>query len=280
MTSEHGGRVALVVNPSRRGAVELADRAQSWWEAAGYSVVVDRVGGSVAAAVTDPLDFAISFGGDGTMLRAVQVTATRSVPVLGVNLGNLGYLTQAEPETLVSCFERLVVGDYEIDSRMALEVTTRPHEGPPRRYRALNEATVERTAPGHTMRVAVQIEGRPFLTYAADGLLVATPTGSTAYNLSARGPVLSPGLRALVLTAISPHLLFDRSVVLSDHEQVTITSLDQRGAALVVDGTQVARLVEHESVEIGASPNDVRFVSFGERDFHAVLRAKFSVADR
>lgn len=280
MTSEQRGRVALIVNPSRRGAEQVAERAQAWWESAGYAVVVDRVGGSVAAAISEPLDFAISFGGDGTMLRAVQATAGRAVPVLGVNLGNLGYLTQAEPETIVNCFARLVAGEYSIDSRMALSVVAHLRDSEPRHFRAINEATVERVVPGHTIRVAVRIDGRPFLTYAADGLLVASPTGSTAYNLSARGPVLSPGLRALVLTAISPHLLFDRSVVLSDREPVTITSLDEREAALVVDGTRVAGLNDGDVVEICASPDDVSFVSFGEHDFHAVLRAKFSVTDR
>jgi NAD+ kinase len=268
------------VNPSRRGADQLAERARSWWEDAGYAVTVDRVGGAVTSAVTEPLDFAISFGGDGTMLRAVQATAGRHVPVLGVNLGNLGYLTQSEPETIVSCFERLAAGDYEIESRMALSVRTLPGASDGRCHIALNDATVERTAPGHTMRVGVQIDGRPFLTYAADGLLVSTPTGSTAYNLSARGPVLAPELRALVLTAISPHLLFDRSLVLGEHQVITVTSLDQRGASLVVDGTPVAALAEGDAVELRAAPDDVPFVSFGERHFPAVLRAKFSVADR
>lgn len=280
MASEGKRRVALVVNPSRRGAEALAEKARAWWEDAGFEVVVDRVGGAVASAVTGPLDFAISFGGDGTMLRVVQATASRHVPLLGVNLGSLGYLTQAEPETAEVAFARLVAGDFTIERRMALAVTTHPHAGTSERFVALNEATVERTAPGHTLRLAVRIDGEPFLTYAADGLLVATPTGSTAYNLSARGPVLSPSLRALVLTAISPHLLFDRSLVLAGDETVTVETVDQPGAVLVVDGVAVADLEVGDAVEICAAPDDVPFVSFGERHFHGVLRAKFSVTDR
>ncbi len=280
MTSAGKRRVALVVNPSRRRAESLAETARAWWERAGFEVIIDRVGGALTSTVTEPLDFAISLGGDGTMLRAVQATVGRFVPLLGVNLGSLGYLTQAEPETAEAAFARLVAGDFTIERRMALQASTHPKSGAGRRFSALNEVTVERTAPGRTLRLSVHIDGEPFLTYAADGLLVATPTGSTAYNLSARGPVLSPSLRALVLTAISPHLLFDRSLVLADDEVVTVGALDPGGAAVVADGEVVADLAEGESVEIRAAPDDVPFVSFGGRHFHGVLRAKFSVADR
>ncbi|MDA8287560.1 MAG: NAD(+)/NADH kinase [Actinomycetota bacterium] len=274
-------RVALVVNPSRPGAEVLAEQARHWWEAQGYSVVVDRVGGAVVSALTESLAFAISFGGDGTMLRAVQATAGRGVPVLGVNLGKLGYLTEVEPETATAAFARLAAGDYAIESRMALEIHVETGlEDHQRPFTAINEVAIERVTPGHTVRLAVQIDGSPFLTYAADGLLVATPTGSTAYNLSARGPVLSPRLRALVLTAISPHGLFDRSVVLSSDQRVSVRVLADHEVALVLDGSAVARLRRDDEIHIGAAQSEVAFVSLGQRDFHAVLRAKFSVADR
>lgn len=288
MTTENDHRrVALFVNPRRAGVEELAEEARRWWERSGYAVVVDRVGGAVVAALSEPLEFVVSFGGDGTMLRAVQATAGRGVPVLGVNLGNLGYLTQSEPETSIASFKRLVAGDYSIEWRMALSVVVRSGaalrsgaEAPSRSFLAINEATVAHVSPGHTIRVAVQIDGQPFLTYAADGVLVATPTGSTAYNLSARGPVVSPGLRALVLTAIAPHLLFDRSVVLAPEEWIGIVPLEDQGTVLLVDGTNVARLEVGDQVEVRAAPDDVPLVSFGERHFHAVLRAKFAVQDR
>lgn len=274
-------RVALVVNPSRPGADALAEQARRWWAAHGFSVVVDRVGGAVISTLTEPLAFVISFGGDGTMLRAVQATAGRGVPVLGVNLGKLGYLTEVEPETTTAAFARLVAGDYAIESRMALEIHVESGPGEHQRpFTAINEVAIERVTPGHTVRLAVQIDGSPFLTYSADGLLVATPTGSTAYNLSARGPVLSPRLRALVLTAISPHGLFDRSVVLSADQRVSVNVLADHEVALVVDGSAVARLHRDAEVHIGAAECEVAFVSLGQRDFHAVLRAKFSVADR
>ena len=137
------------------------------------------------------------------------------IPVLGVNIGRLGYLTQVEPADLENALAAFLDGTHQVEERMTLEVTvTGPDGRPLARRMALNEATVEKTVPGHTVRIATLIDDRPFVTYAADGLLVSTPTGSTAYNLSARGPVLSPRLRAIVVTPVSPHMLFDRPLVL------------------------------------------------------------------
>ena len=159
----------------------------------------------------------MSLGGDGTLLRAVDAALAAGIPVLGVNIGRLGYLTQVEPNGPRGApWPRFLAGTHQVEERMTLEVDG--HAVPTASWwpdaRALNEATVEKTVPGHTVRVAASIDDRPFVTYAADGLLVSTPTGSTAYNLSARGPVLSPRLRAIVVTPVSPHMLFDRPLVL------------------------------------------------------------------
>jgi NAD+ kinase len=269
--------VALVVNPTRPAAKELAERSRAWWEAQGWSVVVDDGDGSSGLA-GGQLDFAVSLGGDGTMLRTVQLVLDWQVPVLGVNFGNLGYLTQVEPDGIESAFSRLVEGDFAVEERMTLEVVLRGVDG--LRLVALNEVTVERQAPGHTIRVAVSIAGRPFLTYAADGVIVATPTGSTAYNLSARGPIVSPHLRAMILTPISPHMLFDRSLVLEPDETVGFDLLDGRRAVLSVDGSVVVPLGPDESVAVAAGERIARIVRFGRPDFHAILRGKFGLTDR
>jgi len=145
---------------------------------------------------------------------------------------------------------------------------------------ALNEATVEKTVPGHTVRVGLSIDDRPFVTYAADGLLVSTPTGSTAYNLSARGPVLSPTLRALVVTPVSPHMLFDRPLVLKPTERLRLDVLEPRSAVLVVDGATAATLPPGSVVHVREGDRPARLVTFGDLDFHAILRAKFHLADR
>ncbi len=282
-SSTSSRRVALVVHPLRPVAAALAARARRWWEAHGYEVLEDdgREGPAGPRELPGPLDFAVSLGGDGTMLRTVQLVVGQGVPVLGVNVGHLGYLTQVEPDELEIAFERLVSGDFEVEERMTLEVAIERPPGPRRLvFVALNEAAVEKTTPGHTIRLPVSIAGRPFLTYAADGILVATPTGSTAYNLSLRGPIVSPRVRALLLTPISPHMLFDRSLVLEPEESVRLALMDGRPGVLVVDGSVTTTLEPGESVVLSAGAQSARVIRFGLHDFHAILRAKFNLVDR
>jgi NAD+ kinase len=164
------------------------------------------------------LDLAVSLGGDGTMLRTVELVAKEGVPVLGVNAGHLGYLTEIEPAQLPTALERFLSGAYEIEERMMLAVSVESTSGslPAATLAALNEVVIEKAGAGHTIHAAVSINDTFFTTYAADGLIVATPTGSTAYAFSVRGPIVSPRQRALILTPVSPHMLFDRSLVLDE----------------------------------------------------------------
>lgn len=240
------------------------------------------------------VDLAVSLGGDGTMLRTVAMTASQGIPVFGVNLGHLGYLTEVEPSGLESALERFVAGDYRIEERMTLEVSVERGElaaalersletdivGNLEPHLVLNDAVVERTVPGHTIRVATQIAGRHFVTYAADGLVVATPTGSTAYNLSVRGPIVSPQIQAIILSPIAPHMLFDRPLVLAPEEWLRLELAPPRPALLVLDGQRVTVLGPGDSVVCRPGTNTARIVTFGLRDFHAILRTRFHLADR
>ena len=272
-------RIAFYTNPFRPEAAALAERATRWLAARGHqSVPALQADGSVSI---DGADLLVSLGGDGTLLRAVVAALGAGTPVLGVNIGLLGYLTEVEPAGLEDALASFLAGEHEVEERMTLEVTvTGPDGRPVAHRRALNEASVEKTVPGHTVRIASLIAGRPFMTYAADGLLVSTPTGSTAYNLSARGPVLSPRMRAIVLTPVSPHMLFDRPLVLDPMERLRLEVLEPRAAVLVVDGVTVCTLEPGVSVECREGDQPARLVTFGTRDFHAILRAKFHLADR
>jgi NAD+ kinase len=222
------------------------------------------------------------------MLRTVKLASGRGTPVLGVNLGHLGYLTEVEPPGLEHAVGRFLAGDYHVEERMTLDVLLeRPDRVRPDRVRpdsgaqlVLNEAVVEKTVPGHTIRVRASIAGQPFVTYAADGLLVATPTGSTAYNFSARGPILSPGLRAIVVTPLSPHMLFDRALVLEPDQWLRLELMGPRPAVLVLDGQDAIDLRAGDVVVCRTSALPARLVTFGGRDFHAILRARFNLADR
>ena len=144
----------------------------------------------------------------------------------------------------------------------------------------VNDAVLVKSHSGHTVHIGVTISGRPFLDYAADGLIVATPTGSTAYNLSARGPIVSPRLRALVVTPVSAHMLFDRALVLDPSETVRVEVLDGPPAELLVDGYLRAALEQGRAVSCSTGDHDARFVTFGGRDFHHILKTKFGLADR
>lgn len=278
--------VGMVVHTARPRAVELARRAAEWLAERGHQVrVPDRDAHATGLTpwacaeemLADDLDLALSFGGDGTMLRTVDMLAAEDVPVLGVNVGHLGYLTQVEPDELLHALERVLAGNYEIEERMMLAVSVEGAEHPPRT--ALNETVIERTASGHTVRLAVEINDRFFTTYAADAMIVATPTGSTAYSLSARGPIVSPTHRALLLTPVAPHMLFDRTLVLDATETIRLEVLTGT-ASLSVDGRSVGRLQVGDAVVCKAGPHSARLVTFGGRDFHQTLKAKFGLADR
>jgi NAD+ kinase len=283
--------IALIVHPRHPEAASIARRAEQWLAERGHAVVRvphDAIPEDARAEPTplDPgVDLAVSLGGDGTMLRTVTLAHDAAVPVLGVNLGRLGYLTEVEPAGLEAALQRFLAGDYTVEERMTLEVVIEPRltdgdAAPRRAVMVLNEAVVEKTVPGHTIRVTASIGGRPLVTYATDGLLVATPTGSTAYNLSAHGPILSPGLRAIVLTPVSPHMLFDRAVVLEPEQWVRLELEGPRPAVLVLDGQSVDDLEPGDAVVCRVGPTPARFVTFGPRDFFSILRARFHLADR
>lgn len=288
--------VAFVMRPDRARVVEIASSTVAWLREVGHDVRMspddaDRLELPELAWPEEELgagtDVAVSLGGDGTMLRTVSLVARAGVPVIGVNFGQLGYLTQIEPDELREALERFFADEHSIEERMMLSVRT---EGPADRDRgphapavdlvALNEAVIEKTYGGRTVRLDVSFDGAPFTPYTADGLIVATPTGSTAYALSARGPIIAPTHRAMLLTPVSPHMLFDRSLVLEPDDVLRIEVAGERSATLAVDGVIVAELEPGDAVVCTAAAQPAQLVTFGPRDFHRILKHKFGLADR
>jgi NAD+ kinase len=279
--------IGFVPHPTRSEAIGYAESAAAWLVEAGHQVRIASADGAgkwgwPPDKLADGLDLAVSLGGDGTMLRAVDMVAAAEVPVLGVNVGHLGYLTVVGPDELNDALSRFLAGDYQIEKRMTLvvTVTTKATDDGPTAFNALNDAVLQRGAEGHTVRLAMTVAGEQFLTYAADSMIVATPTGSTAYNLSARGPIVSPRARVLVITPVAAHMLFDRSLILDADEQITLEVIDGRQAELVVDGRSVGVLSTGDVFACGAGPHDARLVSFGRRQFHHLLKQKFGLSDR
>lgn len=282
-------RVALVVHHGRPRARELAAQAIEWLTSRGHTAHVPKGDAEACgleqwtaddAELGDGVDLALSLGGDGTMLRAVDLVAPGGAAVLGVNVGHLGYLTEVGPDEMEESLARVIDGRHTVEERLVLEVETTTAAGGALRRTALNEAVVEKTSSGHTVSVAVDIDDQFFTSYVADGLIVATPTGSTAYNFSVRGPILSPAVEALVLTPVAPHMLFDFSLVLPAAGTVKITVREPSTATLVMDGHVEARLEPGDSILCRTAPHPARLVTFGERDFHSRLKAKFGLSDR
>lgn len=285
--------VGLFVHEGRADAIELGRAVARWLTDAGHLAVgpeseipllATTDGPTVVADHADrPLDLAISIGGDGTTLRATRRASSASAPVLGINLGQLGYLAEVEPGAWEEALERYFAGDHGITERMLVSSSIRIERGVTDERvlpAALNEVVVEKQSMGRTVRLGVSLDGEYFTSYVADGLIVASPTGSTAYSLSARGPIMDPAHRALLLTPVSPHSLFDRSLVLEPSSVVEVSILGDRPAAVAVDGDYQAVLEPGSLVSITAAPTAARFVTFGGRDFHRILKAKFGLNDR
>jgi NAD+ kinase len=280
--------VGLIVHLGREEAAAHARDLAAWLTSEGHTVRVPPRDAEVSGlqefrleseSYADGLDLVVTLGGDGSILRAVELLGPAPVPILGVDHGQLGYLTEVEPGEAQGAVSRVLAGEHQLDERMLVEVTVQSGAGRATHF-ALNEAVVERSAEVNTIRLAVDLDDEFFTTYAADGLIVATPTGSTAYAFSARGPIVEPGHAALLLTPVSPHMLFDRSLVLAPSTRIRLTVDGHRPAAVSVDGRRVAVVGDGDTIECTAASHSARLVSFGPRGFHRVLKAKFGLNDR
>ena len=284
------GTIGIVLHPERDLAGRLANETAEWALAHGHDVRLvkaeaDRFAlGAYAVDESDfarDLDVAVCFGGDGTMLRTVSRVVPFDVPILGVNVGQLGYLSAIEPDELTSALDRFFVGEFKVEERMLVNCHVEFSSGAAAvDADALNEIVLEKTPMGHTVRISICLDGEFFTTYAADGLIVATPTGSTAYSFSARGPIVAPAHRALILTPVSPHMLFDRALVLGPDAVVRLELTGPRPGLLLADGRAVANLSEGDAVVCTGSPHPARLVRFDGSDFHRVLKSKFGLNDR
>lgn len=271
--------VALARHPDR--GEDLASEIRAWLTGRGHRVV-DEVAGA---------GLVLSIGGDGTMLRAVAQAALHDIPVLGINVGQLGYLTEVDPDHWEDALSRWEDGRLKVVERLLLSVCLQRAGSPPvpadapepladGTYLALNEVVVEKTPIGRMVRLEVGLDGEPFATYAADGMIVATPTGSTAYALSARGPILDPAHRALVLAPVAPHMVFDRPLVLTPGTRVRMEVVGERPATVAVDGRSLGPLEVGDAVVATAADRTAKILSFEHTSFHQILKAKFGLEDR
>ena len=296
-------RLGLVMHRYRTNVRDLARQAIAW---CGESVqpvlpaadaeLIDRPDLAVADDEFGPgLDACLSLGGDGTMLHTCQLVCGHDVPVLGVNGGTLGYLTEFDADHLTEALEAWRSQRLSIERRMMIEVTSTtalvPNPGDVDVAAlvaadhgeetflgyALNEVVVSRAESGRSVEVLVWIGGRPFNDYLADGLIVATPTGSTAYSLSAGGPIVEPDFQAMLLTPVAAHMVFNRSMVVAPTTEIRLTVLGYRPGVVSLDGHNVVELQPGQSVICRMADRTARFLVSGDRDFHTVLKEKLGL---
>jgi NAD+ kinase len=280
--------VLITAHTGRSGAITSAQLVISQLAAAGIGVRVleDEAGeigcsGVVACpatpAASEGAELVIVLGGDGTLLRAAELTRETGTPVLGVNLGHVGFLAEAERAELAAVADRVAHGDYEVEERMAVDVLVR-HNGTEHRTWALNEASVEKVARERLLQLVVGIDGRPLSHWGCDGVVVATPTGSTAYAFSAGGPVVWPEVEAMLVVPISAHALFARPLVVSPASTVAVeVTQENEGAVLWCDGRRTVELPPGARVEARRSEVPVRLARLNLTPFPDRLVTKFGL---
>lgn len=278
-------RVLLVPNPANERSVQATRRVAEHLGAMGYgAVLVDddatRCGlpllGSIRADVGTP-DLAVALGGDGTILKAVHLLGASETPVLGINLGRLGFLSGAEGDDLLAAIDSALAGEGRIERRQTLEASVSAGGRAVGTYRALNELFVGRAGLARGVELEISVNGQSLYRAVCDGMVVANPTGSTAYALSAGGPIVSPDVRGLVFVPVAAHALNVRPMVFASSDVVTISCPNpaRADACVMADGDAVPCRTALDAVEICVSDHDVRLMKLDGRDFYATLAGTF-----
>lgn len=284
--NDEARRILVVPHVHRQGARDAAATTARLLIEAGIEVRVPEgdvhvfEGLDVAevpdATAADDVELVVVLGGDGTILRGTEMARSAGVPLLGVNLGHVGFLAEAEPDALPDTVARVVARDYTVEQRMTLDVLVR-HDGQVvERQWALNEASVEKTARQKMLEVVVEVDGRPLSRWGGDGVVFATPTGSTAYAFSAGGPVVWPDVEAMLLVPLSAHALFARPIIVSPSSVLAVDVVSRSGA-LWCDGRRTFDLPPGARIEVRRGSHPVRLARLHSAPFTDRLVAKFAL---
>ncbi|MCH7229762.1 NAD kinase [Glycomyces sp. L485] len=281
-------RVLVVTHPLRQDVAELAEKIAAALREAG---VAARILSGEVRSLTHPdallvadevstatADIVLALGGDGTVLRSAKMAAEADVPLLGVNFGKVGFLAEAETGELETVVSRLLAGDYFVEERTTIAVEAVDARGEKTDSWAFNDIAVEKAEPARMLELYIEIDGSRISRYGSDGVLCATPTGSTAHALSAGGPVVWPDVDALVVVPMNAHALFAKPMVINSSSviRIGVESVGTAGA-LIADGKQVAQLTAGSTVTIRRSDRPVKLVRMSERSFPSRLVSKLSL---
>jgi NAD+ kinase len=281
-------RTALIVtHTGRRDSTEHARTVAEDLVAAGFSVRVIRdeaddlgvpgVEPVAGPAAAEGAELVLALGGDGTLLRAAELARPAGVPLLGINLGKVGFLAEAEVADLDAAVRKAVAREYTVEERLTVDVVVERDGDLVAQSWALNEASVEKGARERMLELRVDVDGRPLSRYGCDGVVCATPTGSTAYAFSAGGPVVWPGVDALLLVPISAHALFSRALVVSPSSEITVTVEPNVSAVLACDGRRVYEIPPGAVLTVRRGAQPVRVARLQPRPFTDRLVAKFGL---
>lgn len=281
-------RFLIRTNENKDVNLELTNKIKVFLEEQGKSVSVTCVNsqreepeGEFHFPENTQPDMVIVLGGDGTMLGAARDYMFTGVPLLGVNLGSLGYLTEVDKERVIPVLERVLKGDYEIEERMMLEGTLYKCGTKAGYARALNDISVLKASPYQAISFEIFVNDQFLKEYSADGIIISTPTGSTGYNLSAGGPIVEPGANMIVITPVSPHTLINRSIVLSAKDEIRIVLKNGKDkaiqhAAATADSASHFQMESGDSFLLKKSDMTTKIVKVSKQSFLEVLHHKLS----
>ncbi|MGE5481902.1 MAG: NAD(+)/NADH kinase [Bacteroidota bacterium] len=279
-------RVGLWPHPQKAEALRLARELVSLLQAKGVSVWLTEEGRERLTDVTvqgvcgpeeigGQIELLVVLGGDGALLSAARAVAREEVPLLGVNVGHLGFLTELEGGDVEQAVDRLLAGDFRLDSRLMLRSRVERQGEIVAEHLALNDVVITRTTFARMIRLRTFVGGEFVVEYMADGMIVATPTGSTAYSLSAGGPIVSPEVEAVVITPICPHTLAARSIVVPPQEGIVVELVGrEEGTLLTVDGQEGVPLIKTDRLLVEVAPYRTRLVRLHARSFYALLQSR------
>ena len=274
-------RVAIVAVRERPRALAIANRIIDLADRYGYQPLASSLDATVLGL--DPvdldeqaaIDLVLAIGGDGTVLDAVRIGLQTGAPVYGINAGQLGFMADGEPADLEATVAALASGEWRLSERMMIQA--RINDGPA--VLGLNDVVAEKMENQRLVHLHVTVDDEPFLTYRADGLVLSTPNGSTAYNFSAGGPLIAPEMDAIVLTPVAPHSLFSKSLVLPPETVLRLEVRADRSVGVTVDGYEAGVVAPGGQIEVRRADAVVRFVDLSGRSFTSTVKRKFKLGD-
>ncbi|MBF0541245.1 MAG: NAD(+)/NADH kinase [Nitrospirae bacterium] len=280
-------KIGIIVKTKDSNALKILKEIYNWAMNSGYQLFIEKeaaqiigVNGYERKEMAELIDIMVVLGGDGTMLSAARVAAPKEIPILGVNLGGLGFITEISKDSLYPSLEKIINGVCNIEERLMLTANIYREGSIIAEHIALNDIVINKGSLTRIFDIETFIEHTYVTTYKADGLIISTPTGSTAYNLSAGGPILYPTLNCIVITPICPHTLTNRPIVINDDQTIELTFKPQDDVLLTLDGQTGIALQPRDMVEIKKSKFKTRILLPCERDYFQILREKLKWGKR